>query len=112
MKLGIEMEFWTGDEAGRLCDGADVVATHERFHLEFIDPLLEVQTTPRESESALRRELRETLAAGIEATESEARGLRLEWADRLRADVRTLADGKRESRVLSAGRPGPIRRSS
>ena len=66
MKLGIEMEFWIGDEAGRLCDGADVVATHERFHLEFIDPFLEVQTTPRESESALRRELRETLAAGTD----------------------------------------------
>jgi hypothetical protein len=75
MRLGIEMEFWTVDETGRLCSSDGLVDAHDGVHPEFIEPLVEVKTEPHESERALRRELQRTLLSVLET--ADALGTRL-----------------------------------
>jgi hypothetical protein len=75
MKLGIEMEFWVVNEAGELCDGAEVIGAHERVRPEFIGPLVEVQTAPRKRETDLRRELQRTLRAALRAADDAGKAL-------------------------------------
>lgn len=65
MKLGIEMEFWTIDDDGRLCDGRTLVEASDRFYPEFIESLVEIQTTPQADEATMRRELQRTLRSAL-----------------------------------------------
>lgn len=69
LTTGIELELWVVDQYGGLCDGRHVADAHERIKPEFIPPLLEVQTEPRASEPALRRDLQEVLRAAIRKAE-------------------------------------------
>lgn len=69
MKAGIEMEFWIVDSHGRLCDGQDIVEAHDRIEPEFIEPLIELRTPPRERTEDLEYELRQTLEAAIDAAD-------------------------------------------
>ncbi|MBX0297142.1 glutamate-cysteine ligase family protein [Haloarcula nitratireducens] len=71
MKLGIEMEFWTVDEQGRLTDGRALPKAHDRIEPEFIAPLVEVRTSPHETEDSLRRELQSILRTALTAARSE-----------------------------------------
>lgn len=75
MKLGIEVEFWVVDERGRLTDADGLVDAHEHLYPEFVGPLVEVQTTPHESETALRRELQQTLETALEHAERAGKRL-------------------------------------
>ena len=75
MKLGIEVECWVVDEAGRLCDAQDLTSAHDRIEPEFVGPLVEVKTGPHRNEAGLRADLQETFTAAIEA--AERRGKRL-----------------------------------
>ncbi|WP_255196172.1 glutamate-cysteine ligase family protein [Halorarius litoreus] len=75
MKLGIEIEFWVVDEDGRLCDGRPVVERTAGVEPEFIAPLIEVQTAPHADESAVRRELQETLQRACRAAKRTGRRL-------------------------------------
>lgn len=71
MKLGIEMEFWTVDEQGKLADGRALPEEHEQIAPEFIAPLVEVRTSPHETEDSLRRELQSVLQTALTAARSE-----------------------------------------
>jgi gamma-glutamyl:cysteine ligase YbdK (ATP-grasp superfamily) len=75
MTLGLEVEYWVVDESGRLCDGRDLVETHEHVKPEFVGPLLEVKTSPHENVTALGRELQETLKTVLDAAEETDRQL-------------------------------------
>lgn len=74
-KTGIELELWVVNSTGRLCDGTDIAAAHERIEPEFIDPLIEVQTAPHTTERDLRYDLQSTLLTAIRT--AEAAGKRL-----------------------------------
>ncbi|WP_178915327.1 glutamate-cysteine ligase family protein [Natronomonas gomsonensis] len=74
-RVGVELELWVVDEAGRLCDGTNITEAHRRIDPEFIDPLIEVKTAPHTSERDLRRDLQSTLRTGIRT--AEAAGKRL-----------------------------------
>ncbi len=65
MNIGIEMEFWVVDDEGRLCDGTPITDAHELIKPEFIEPLIEVRTTPHERKASLTREFRRTLQTAI-----------------------------------------------
>lgn len=75
LTTGVELELWVVDETGRLCDGTEVTDAHRRIEPEFIDPLVEVKTTPHSSERGLRRDLQSTLRTAISA--AQAAGKRL-----------------------------------
>jgi len=75
IKTGVELELWVVDDDGRLADGQEVVAAHDRIRPEFIDPLIEVQTEPHDNEFELRRDLETTLRAGVRAAEKHDKQL-------------------------------------
>ena len=57
VRRSVEVEYWVVDETGELVDpgGLETAPGAER---EFVEPLLEVKTTPCETTAALREELR------------------------------------------------------
>jgi Glutamate-cysteine ligase family 2(GCS2) len=67
MALGLEVEYWVIDGAGRLCAGEEVVAAHDRICHEFVAPMVEFETPPSDDLETVCRDLREVLEAGIEA---------------------------------------------
>lgn len=75
LKTGVELELWVVDDAGHLCGGQEIADAHERIEPEFIDPLIEVQTTPHDDEFELRRDLETTLRAGLRAADKHDKRL-------------------------------------
>lgn len=75
MKVGLEVEYWVIDEKGRLCSGADIVDSHDAVVPEFVDPLIEIQTSPYKDLAALRCDLQQTLR--FVCTDAVARRKRL-----------------------------------
>ena len=75
IKTGVELELWVVDESGQLCDGQEITDAHERIKPEFIDPLVEIQTEPHESQLALRRDLQRTLRTAIRTADVEGKRL-------------------------------------
>ena len=75
MKIGVEVEYWVVDETGRLCTGRDLLGAHEHVVPEFVESSVEIQTSPLDDESAIRRELQQTLRTVLAA--AEARGKHL-----------------------------------
>lgn len=72
---GIELELWVIDENGCLCGGRQIADAHERIEPEFVAPLLEVRTEPRDSEVALRRDLEDVLGTAIRAARADGKRL-------------------------------------
>ncbi|WP_256301851.1 glutamate--cysteine ligase [Haloarchaeobius salinus] len=75
LRIGVELELWVVDEAGRLCDGTDITEAHRQIEPEFIDPLIEVKTEPHTSERGLRRDLQSTLQTAVLAAERASKRL-------------------------------------
>ncbi|MDL5362192.1 glutamate-cysteine ligase family protein [Halalkalicoccus sp. NIPERK01] len=75
MDLGLEVEYWVIDGEGRLCAGEEVVAAHDRIDHEFVAPMIEFETPPREDLDRVREDLREVLEAGLSAAEDAGKGL-------------------------------------
>lgn len=67
LTTGVELELWVIDETGRLCDGTEITDAHRRIEPEFIDPLIEVKTSPHTSEADLQSDLQSTLQTAIQA---------------------------------------------
>lgn len=71
----MEIEYWVVDSDGRLCAGEEVVAAHDRISHEFVAPMIEVETPPRDDLDAVRRDLREVLEAGLAAADGAGKQL-------------------------------------
>ncbi|MFW5950421.1 MAG: glutamate-cysteine ligase family protein [archaeon] len=61
MRRSIEVEYWVIDEEGRLTDPGNLTDIGEGIEREFIEPLLEIKTTPCESTAELRSEFYDRL---------------------------------------------------
>lgn len=61
MNVGVEMEFWVIDDAGRLADCRDLLVD-DRVIPEFVSPLIEVVTPPVGGVAELKAELRDVLS--------------------------------------------------
>lgn len=72
---GVELELWVVDSDGHLSGDHTIPTAHDRIQPEFIDPLVEIKTEPHDDEIALRRDLEQTLRAGISAAEQENKQL-------------------------------------
>lgn len=75
LTTGIELELWVVDENGCLCDGRQIADAHERIEPEFVASLLEVQTAPQPSTSALRRDFQDVLGTAIRAARASSQRL-------------------------------------
>jgi len=61
LRRSIEVEYWVIDDEGRLTDPGDLTDAGEGVEREFIEPLLEIKTTPCDSTEELRTEFYERL---------------------------------------------------
>ncbi|WP_122088026.1 glutamate-cysteine ligase family protein [Halalkalicoccus subterraneus] len=75
MAVGMEIEYWVVDSDGRLCAGEEVVAAHDRICHEFVAPMVEFETPPREDLDEVRRDLREVLEVGLAAADGAEKHL-------------------------------------
>lgn len=62
VRRSIEVEYWVVDGEGRLVEPGGVVDSSEGVEREFVEPLVEVKTTPCETTEELRDELFERVA--------------------------------------------------
>ena len=74
-RRSIEVEYWVIDGQGRLTDPGSLTDAGEGVEREFIEPLLEIKTTPCESTAELRSEFYERLNRVLERAETQGKHL-------------------------------------
>ncbi|RXK46688.1 glutamate-cysteine ligase family protein [Halorientalis pallida] len=75
LRRSIEVEYWVVDADGRLVEPGDLVTASPGVEREFVEPLLEIKTTPCETTAALRRELFERIGAVLRQAEGTGKRL-------------------------------------
>lgn len=75
LRWAIEVEYWVIDDEGRLVEPGALVEASAGVEREFVEPLLEIKTTPCESVAGLRNELFERITDVLRAAESLNKGL-------------------------------------
>ena len=75
IRRSIEVEYWVIDEAGRLVEPEGLVSAAPGVEREFVEPLLEIKTTPCETTATLRAELFERVEAVLDRAEERSLGL-------------------------------------
>lgn len=75
MRRSIEVEYWVIDDEGRLVAPDDLVDASPGAEREFVDPLLEIKTTPCETTEELVSELFERIRTVLRRAEALDRGL-------------------------------------
>jgi gamma-glutamyl:cysteine ligase YbdK (ATP-grasp superfamily) len=75
IRRSIEVEYWVIDEAGRLVEPGTLVDAGSGVEREFVEPLLEVKTTPCASTEALRAELFDRLERVLRRADEVGKGL-------------------------------------
>ena len=75
IRRSIEVEYWVIDDAGRLVEPGDLVAASPGAEREFVEPLLEVKTTPCATTAEVRAELFERLRSVLDRAEERDLGL-------------------------------------
>jgi gamma-glutamyl:cysteine ligase YbdK (ATP-grasp superfamily) len=75
IRRSVEVEYWVVDGEGRLTGPGELVDAAPGVEREFVEPLLEVKTTPCETTAQLRRELFERVGRVLERAAELDRGL-------------------------------------
>ncbi len=70
LRRSIEVEYWVVDTTGRLADPTPLLGAAPGVEREFVEPVLEIKTTPCETTRELREELFDRLRAVLERAES------------------------------------------
>jgi carboxylate-amine ligase len=75
VRRSVELEYWVVDDRGRLTGPGDIVSAAPGVEREFVEPLVEVKTTPCETTTALREELCDRLERTLQRAEAEGKRL-------------------------------------
>jgi len=75
VRRSIEVEYWVIDGEGRLVEPTALVDVAEGVEREFVEPLLEIKTTPCASTAALREELLDRIGRVLDRAAQLDRGL-------------------------------------
>lgn len=75
MRRAIEVEYWVIDDGGRLVEPGKLVEASTGAEREFVEPLLEIKTTPCETTTELREELFDRIADVLRAADDFDKGL-------------------------------------
>ncbi|QSG08730.1 Glutamate-cysteine ligase family 2(GCS2) [Halapricum desulfuricans] len=85
MRRSVEVEYWVVDTDGTLTGPGDLVSASPGVEREFVEPLLEIKTTPCSSSDELRGELLDRLEAVLDRAEDLGKRL-VPLATPVRAD--------------------------
>ena len=75
IRRSVEVEYWVVDEAGRLTTPGSLVDASPGAEREFVEPLLEVKTTPCETTAELRADLYDRVRAVLDRADEVGKGL-------------------------------------
>ncbi|WP_290814754.1 glutamate-cysteine ligase family protein [Halovivax sp.] len=75
MKTSLEVEYWVVDDDGELVPAGELLDVSAQVDPEFVEPMIEIKTTPCSSMAELRAEFREQIATVVDA--ARERGKRL-----------------------------------
>ena len=75
MLRSVEVEYWVIDETGRLTEPGELTEASPGAEREFVEPLLEIKTTPCETPTELRNELLERVGDVLRRADSLGKGL-------------------------------------
>ncbi len=75
LKRSVEVEYWVIDHEGYLVEPGDLVDATDGAEREFVEPMLEIKTTPCETTAALERELFERIRAVVRRAAEQDKGL-------------------------------------
>ncbi|WP_058997254.1 glutamate-cysteine ligase family protein [Haloarcula sp. CBA1127] len=75
IRRSIEVEYWVIDDVGRLVEPGALVDATPGAEREFVEPLLEVKTTPCETATELRKELLDRLGSVLRRADDLGKGL-------------------------------------
>ncbi|QLH82713.1 glutamate-cysteine ligase family protein [Halosimplex pelagicum] len=75
IRRSVEVEYWVIDERGRLTTPGSLVDATPGAEREFVEPLLEIKTTPCETTAELRDELRDRVTAVLDRADEVGKGL-------------------------------------
>jgi hypothetical protein len=66
IRRSIEVEYWVVDDRGRLVEPGELLDAAEGIEREFVEPMVEVKTTPCETTAELRAELFDRVGAAVQ----------------------------------------------
>ncbi len=75
MLRSVEVEYWVIDDEGRLTEPGDLTDASEGAEREFVEPLLEIKTSPCETTAELRDELLGRIGSVLRRAEDTEKGL-------------------------------------
>jgi gamma-glutamyl:cysteine ligase YbdK (ATP-grasp superfamily) len=75
LRRSIEVEYWVIDDDGRLVEPDDLVNASRGVEREFVQPLLEIKTTPCATTAELRQELFGRIEAVLDRADAAGKGL-------------------------------------
>ena len=75
IRRSIEVEYWVIDDEGRLVEPGDLVEVAAGTEREFVEPLLEIKTTPCETTAELEAELFDRLRRVLQRADELGKGL-------------------------------------
>jgi hypothetical protein len=102
LRRSVEVEYWVIDDEGRLTEPGDLAAA-PGAEREFVEPLLEIKTTPCATTAELRAELFERVGAVLRRAEAAGKGL-VPLATPLHSgEIRDLDDRRTEIQAVVIG---------
>jgi len=75
IRRSIEVEYWVIDSEGRLVEPGPLVAASAGVEREFVEPVLEIKTTPHERTAALQAELYDRIGKVLDVAAEHDLGL-------------------------------------
>jgi len=75
IRRSVEVEYWVVDDEGALVEPGELVATSVGVEREFVEPMVEIKTTPCASTAELRAELLDRISAVLDRAAELGKGL-------------------------------------
>ncbi|ELY49038.1 glutamate-cysteine ligase family protein [Natronorubrum bangense] len=75
MKTSLEIEYWVIDDAGDLVAPGSLLDASPQFDPEFVEPMLEIKTTPCSSMVELREEFVDRIGTAVDAARDQGKRL-------------------------------------
>ncbi|WP_207586350.1 glutamate-cysteine ligase family protein [Halomontanus rarus] len=75
MKTSLEVEYWVVTEDGDLTAPGSLLDSSEQIDAEFVEPMLEIKTTPCETHAELRDELYQHVGHAVDAAREQGKRL-------------------------------------
>lgn len=66
MKTGVELEYWVTDEDGKLCSSKELAEQFDFAEQEFVDPVLELISSPHSDLDSMEAELVDMVTSAVE----------------------------------------------